>query len=126
MACTAGGQVVRLLRPRQAAALVHRPNTGIGPISRIDDNNGKTPIQQTPRPVSLERQGPRRSRPCEVPGARAVGRRSEMMSKALAGSMRKRSDIISRCMLMRASTCRSLHEDCSYIGVKLQDSDLPP
>jgi hypothetical protein len=48
MACTAGGQVVRLLRPRQAAALVHSPNTGIGPISRIDDNNGKTPVQQAP------------------------------------------------------------------------------
>jgi phosphatidate phosphatase APP1 len=36
-------------RPRQAAALVDSPTTRIGLISRIDDNNGKTPVQQAPR-----------------------------------------------------------------------------
>jgi hypothetical protein len=49
MTYTAGGEFVRPLGPRQAAAPILQPNHRIDPISQIDDNDGKTPDQQAPR-----------------------------------------------------------------------------
>jgi hypothetical protein len=86
MACTAGGQVVRRLRPRQVAARVHSPNTGIGPISRIDDNNGKTPVQQAPWRLATARSS-RSARPCDAAAEPAPSRSGRPRSRLATGGI---------------------------------------